>query len=166
MLKEVYLGLKGLLSTVAGVEELDWFLGQYVPDDNGNVMYVDKGLYIEFEDIPWETLGDNTQRAVLGFSIHAVTACIYDDEQRVLNADVNHLDFLQEVFVSLMNQRLKNAQEEVILESIVRTNTRADHELEHVLVGIQTFEATIFDYSAREKTVDVSANIDLTIELQ
>lgn len=156
MLKPIYKGLKDRLSNIPDVY-VDYFLGQYLQAEGGSVLYNEESLFIEFMPIAWDTHRRSVQRGVLSFKVHAVTTCLYDDEDRILGTTVfNHMDLVNEVFKHLQNFRITEQSGNVLLESVVRKQTIPDHELEVVVVTIQEFEAVIFDYTAAPVYTHVS----------
>lgn len=163
MLAAVYLGLKTRLESIPNVEEIDYYLGQYLQGDRGGVLYTNEALFIEFLPISWESLRNKVQKAVLTFRIHAVSACLYDDEERMLGTGVlDHMALVSQVFQKMQGFRIIDVSERVLLESIVRTQEEPDHELEVVMATVQEFQATIFDYSAMNPTTRLN-NIDLVV---
>lgn len=164
MLEHIYTALKDRLETVANIDEVDYYLGQYLQQEGGNRLYSDQALFIELLPIEWQSQRGNTQKAVLSFRVHTVSACLYDNEDRLVGTGVyNHMELVTEVFKTLQNFRVvQNPSGNVLLESIVRTLTEPNHDLDVVMVTVQEFDCTIFDYSAIAQTTKVN-NVDLRV---
>lgn len=163
MLSAVYLGLKTRLGVIPDVEEIDYYLGQYEQGERGSVLYTEEALFIEFLPISWETLRNKVQKAVLTFRIHAVSACVYDDEDRILGTGVlDHMGLVSQVFQQLQNFRIIEPSGQVILESIVRVQEEPNHDLDVVIATVQEFNATMFDYSAMNPSTRLNS-VDLVV---
>lgn len=161
MLKPIYQVLKTHLGNIPEVEEVDWFLDQYNQDDEGSVLWITPSLFLEFQPIPWMTLSQNVQRAVLTFVVHTVTDSVYDDDERILDAATDHLQLVDDVFASLQGKRFAD-NGRTIMETIVRTSMIPDHSIEGIIVTTQEFKSVIFNYSARpQKQVVQITNLDI-----
>lgn len=168
MLESIYKALKERLETIPDVDEVDYFLGQYLQAEGGSVLYSDEALFIEFLPIPWQSLRGGVQKAVLNFRIHAVSSCLYDDENRLIGTGVfDHMGLVTKVFQSLQNFRAIEPSGNVLFESVVRIRTEPNHDLDLVMVTVQEFQATIFDYSAIAATTtknNVALNVTTDIK--
>lgn len=148
LLKAIYQVLKAHLANVPNVEDVDWYLGQYSQDDSGSILYATPSLYIEFRPIDWKTLPNKVQRGVLSFIVHTVTDSVYDDDERFLDSQFDHLQLVDNVFAALEGKRFSNSGK-TILETIVRRSVTPDHNLEGIIVTTQEFQSVVFNYEAR-----------------
>lgn len=168
MLESIYTALKDRLETIFNSIEVDYYLGQYLQGEGGSSLYSDEALFIEFLPIEWQSLRNNVQKAVLSFRIHVVSACLYDDEQRLIGTGVfSHMENVTEVFKTLQNFRAVEPSGRVLLESVIRVRTEPNHDLDVVMVTVQEFKATIFDYSAIGSTTKLNnVALDITTDIK
>lgn len=172
-MKYIYLLLKQRLLEILDLKEVLWYNGQY--DQIGEQsLYVDTAAYIEFLPIEWTTKGKQYQEAVLQFNIHLLTESVGDNDERILDADVNHFGLLQDVFQKLQgwNADLKDLPEfsnlqnsPKIINSIVRTGMQPDNGLSNLIVTIQSFQCTVFDYQSVPQYTAVQADLNLSAEI-
>lgn len=176
MLDLVYLGLKKRLTEkVPALDGIDWHLNQYaqVGDDS---ITITPGLYIKFLPIDWKTMPDNIQRGVLVFETHLVSDTAYGDERDMTDKDyIDHLGTESRVFQALMNFRLllsyvpgyaalaNTPNDQVLLESIVRTNSVPHGELDNIAKTNQRFQGVMFDYSAQPQLQTVLTSLECEV---
>lgn len=180
MLRETYLALKERLKTkLPEVKEITWDMAQYEQIPGEDVLHITPALLIKFNPVTWQTQPGNLQRAVLEFEITLINDTAYGDERDITDTQyINHLAMESKVFKYLMNHRillsdvpgmsaLKNtANDAVLLESIVRTNTRPHDELDVFVRSTQVFQSTIFDYSATPVWQTILATLDCDMAFQ
>lgn len=182
MLNLVYSAIKKRLAAqvLPLPKYVDWYYAQYLEDemeDGGQLLWQTPALFVEFLPIEWETRPQNIQTSTLRFNTHLVNESFYDNDQRVLDAAVNHLGQESSVFVALMNWRCMlsyvpgfealadTANDRVLLESIVRESSEPDHTMRRQLVGVQRFACRIYDYSAQPQWAQVLAALSLDVQI-
>jgi predicted histidine transporter YuiF (NhaC family) len=169
MIVEFYRIIKQRLQEITQLKEIDWYYEQEQQDEE-NTLYVDSGAYIEFEAVEWAQMGQNMQRATLAFNVHLVNENLYDNDERVLNADINHMGINALVFQKLQGfaaflsalpefaSLVNTSQDLRVINEIVRTNTIHDHKLSNLMVTVQRFQCTVFDVSATPQYVQTTIN--------
>jgi phage gp37-like protein len=166
MLKDIYSHLKAHLATITGIEQVDYYLGQYDQNDKDSVLYSTPALFIEFAPIQWLLHAKNIQRAILTFTIHTVTDSVYDDDERILNSVNDHFAYVTEVYKKLAGHRHK-VGDQVLMETIERLSTTPDHVLDVIIVTKQEFRCVIFDYSALPQTTTTQIqSINITPQIE
>lgn len=173
MLDKIYVALKGRLAEeVPALAEVDWYLGQYdETDPDVQNWYVSPAAFLEWDPIPWESIGMYAQAANATLNVHVVNATLYDNDERILSAATNHFGLEQAVFKALHGWRVRltdvepDAPEGLMLcETLVRRETIPDHSLRRSLVSIQRFTTRIYDYSAVPDYEQVLASLNLTVQ--
>ena len=171
-MKYIYKLLKQRIAEISNLKEVLWFNGQY-NQTGEQTLYVDRAAYIEFMPVAWQTRGQLMQEAVLEFDVHLVTETLGDNDERILDADVAHLDLLQEIFLKLQGwqAQLSDLPEFAgmtnspkIINSIVRTGTTPDHTLSNLLISVQRFQCTVFDINAVPVYTPVTVALNLIVE--
>lgn len=178
MLKEVYLLLKQQLSAISSLKNIDWFLDQYAQLGEDYVP-ASPEVFIEFTPITWSTLPGSIQRAELIFNVHLISDTAYGDERDMTDTSyIDHLNIEQNIFKALMNKRmllsdlpgnaalLGTNNDRVMIESIIRMESIPHSGINNIISTIQTFKATIFDYTANPDTFQVIANINVDTSIQ
>lgn len=178
MLLEYYQIIKQRLATITNprLKEIDWYYGQFLQNEE-NILYVDGGAYIEFEPIQWAQMGRNMQQATLGFNIHLVQEALYDNDERILNASLGHLQLVGEIYAKLQGygawlsslpafSALANTPgDKRIVNEIVRTESTPDHTFTNLLVTVQRFQSTVLDVSATpEYQQTIINNLNITAD--
>lgn len=170
MIKQTFQILQQTLSAATGAAEVDYYLGQYQPGE-GDVWHVEKGVYIEFADMPTEQLGGNAQQIVARIRIHCASSCLYDDGQRITDATVNHLGFVEDAYKALNGKDFYLSllpayaalagtnDDRIVINTMSRTAIVNDHALRSVLATVQEFSCTIYDYSAMLELIEKQASL-------
>jgi len=179
MLNLIYAALKKRLAEKVEPKLIDWFLGQYMEDDmedGGALLWNTPTIFLEFLPVDWETRPGNLQTATLRLNAHLVNDTLYDNDQRILDATINHLGMESAVFVALMNWRCLlsyvpgfealagEPEDRVLIESMVRNTSEPDHAMRKQLVSVQGFSSRVFDYSATPQWQTVLATLQLDIQ--
>lgn len=176
----VYSALKAHLTTAMPTAYVDWYFGQYIESEmegGGELLYTTPAIFVEFAPIEWVTLPGSIQRTVLRFSVHLVNESMYATDKRFVgDPALDHLGQESQVFRALMNRRFMlsdvpsfaalagTENDRVLVESIVRKSSESDHVMHRQLVSIQSFEATVYDYSAQPTWATVLAALQLEIQ--
>jgi hypothetical protein len=176
-MKEIYILLKERLATIQELKEVQWYLGQY--DQNGEqALVVDTAAYIEFEPIEWMQMGQQIQQATVGFNVHFVQECVYGDDTRVVDTTLNHLELANQIFRTLQgwSGRLSDIPslgifpnsptDKQIINTIVRTGSTSQHDLENLIVTVQRFQATCIDLNAVPQYQSILATLKITTEYE
>lgn len=179
MLNLIYAALKKRLAGQVEPKYIDWYMGQYLEDeqeDGGESLWNTPAVFLEFLPVDWDTRPGNVQTATLKLNAHLVNATLYDNDQRILDATINHLGMESQVFQALMNWRCMlsyvpgfealedTSNDRVLIESMVRNTTEPDHSMRQQLVSVQGFSSRIFDYSATPQWVQVLATLALDVQ--
>lgn len=173
-MRYIYELIKNRLSQIAELKDVQWYTGQYAQNGDQS-LYIDSAAYIEFMPIAWQTKGKNLQEAVLEFDIHAMSEAITEDDERILNVDIAHLELVQSIYTKLQAYQanlsdlpafasLPNPPQ--IINTIVRTNTTPDHSFNNILVTIQRFQCTVQDLTAIATLQPVSPNLQLNVSIE
>lgn len=174
MRRLIYMALKQrLLDSLDWLEYVDYFYMQYT-DAEGAMVRRTPSVFIEFMPIDWRQNGLKVQTGTQYIAIHLVSESGYDNEERILDTmATKHFERESQVFAALAGFRpkmsylaeyasLQNTEDDKqIFESLVRMNTNADHDLTPFLVSVQTFAASIYDYSALKLPAGQVANVTL-----
>lgn len=177
MLKYNYTALKSHLSSIQAIKHIDWFLDQYAQVGEDHI-HTTPEVLIEFAPINWTTLPSGVQRGVLTFITHTVSDSAYGDERDMTDTlYINHLDIDQKIFQKLMNKRFMFSDvpgnealagtdnDYVLMESIVRIESIPHTALSNLVSTLQTFQCTIYDYSAVPSMQEVLATLQCNISL-
>lgn len=168
MLRDIYNGLKDLLTPINGIMWVDWFSQQYNVKEGGRT-WTNPAIFIEFEPLKYENMGNQIQEFELVFSVHLVNDCYYEGENRILETDLNHMQMLQDIYTTLQGAQLQDPSTptEILLNPIARTSLTPDHALDSLIVTIQEFKATGIDRSAyRAKQIIAAPTTNVTFKIQ
>ena len=170
-----YLAIKHYLSTVIpALKHIDYDLRQY-NQIGGDHILTTPALYFSPDSTKWTTQTNNVQRGLLSFTLALVSETAYGDDRDITATDfINHDSLESSVFVKLMNKRFAlhevpgyelvedTANDVTIMESIVRTEqTKHGSPNSNLIITRQTFESTVFDYSALPEWQEVLATLNL-----
>jgi hypothetical protein len=176
MIKEHYQALKQRLFEIPDVKIIDWYMGQDESLEGNNLVWGTPAIYIEFDPIQWQTLGNGIQRGTMTFNIRLVTDSLHDSDQKLFDTfAIDHFAFTQSLFTQMMNWRcnasylpqfgqlLGTNEDVVLMESVVRLNTTPIHEVSDLLRTVQTFTCVVYDYSAVKQWQTIVANIQYDV---
>lgn len=176
MTQNVYFLLKNRLSSIAELDEIDWFTGQY--EQNGEqALTVSTGCYLEFMSAQWQTLGDGQQQAALEFDVYLVQHSVLSGDERISDPVMDHLGIVDKIHKALHRwgamlsdlpafSALAGTEDDiVIINSIVRTGSTPDHNLSNLLVTAQRFSCLVRDISASPEYQETIANLNLNTEI-
>lgn len=179
MLNLLYLALKKKIQTEAQPKYVDWYLGQYLEeqeDQGGALLWDTPAVFLEFQPVTWKTLLNNVQCADVLFAAHVVTDNYHDGDQRITDANTSPFGLESSVYTGLMNWRCNlsylpgfealegTTNDRVLMESIVRLESSTDHAMRRQMVSLQVFGSKIYDYSAQKQWVEVLAALDLSVQ--
>lgn len=179
MLREMYMALKAHLETnIPALQYIDWHLNQFI-QDGGDHILVAPGLYIRFNPTSWTTKPDKLQMATLEVEFHHISETAYGDERDMLDTSyINHLGTEEMIHKMLMNKRfllsdvpgfgnLKDTTlDKVLMESMVRVQSQHHSEISNIIQTSQTYQCTVFDYSATPAWKKVMAQLDCEMTLE
>lgn len=161
MLKNIYILLKQRLETITELDEVDYFLGQFIPNEEGFIeMKVKRGAYIEFEPIEMSSLGGRVQEGVVNFLVHLVDVSLHDSGVRITDTTLDHMAHVESVYKTLLghvgylssipgNEGLQGTSDDVVIfNGIDRIGIIPDHSLGRILVTSQRFCMMAHDISA------------------
>lgn len=173
-MRYIYELLKQRLIQITALKDVSWYTGQYA-QNGGQSLFVDAAAYIEFMPISWQTKGKNVQEAVLEFDIHTMSEAITEDDERVLNIDIAHLDLVQQVYAKLQNYQASlsdlpafaaMANPPQVINSIVRVGTTPDHNFTNLLVTVQKFQCTVQDLTVIPQGTPTQAALQANVIIQ
>lgn len=159
------------------VAEVDWFLGQYELQDEGQSFYTAPAVYVEFQPMVWETLGDGMQRGTLRFRTHLVSSSLYEDGRRITEGGLDHLLWESRMYVGLhgfapklsslpsMSALEGTANDAYLFKNCTRLTTSFDHELSPLLITLTEYSAVCYDYAAVPAFQRIIADIIFTANL-
>lgn len=172
-MKEIFLLLQQRLQTqIPGLNEVDWYMGQYLQSGD-NTLYAVPAAYIEFEPAEPTDLPKGMQLLDLAINIHLVHEALYDTSQRVTDLAVEHMEMVGLVHKNLNRfegklsdlpetASLKDTDKDrTILNRMSRTGLPVDHSLNNLIVTVQQFQATAFDYSGMKEYKEVMATLKI-----
>ncbi len=178
MLNLSYLALKNRLSQKVAPKYVDWFMGQYLEDeeqDGGALLWDTPAVFLEFAPVQWQTMSLGVQAANISMNVHLVTDNYHSDDQRVTDTTINLFGLENLVFKSLMNWRCNlsfvpgmealadTSADRVLMESLVRVTSETDHNARRQMVSVQGFTTRIYDYSATKEWAQVLAMLELDV---
>jgi len=178
MFKFIFLLLKQRLNTLAQLHEIDWFNNQYELSEEEEVIYSCPAAYIEF--LPVADLTSQPRKLQKGsvrFRVHLVTEIYRDDDTSFHSAALEHYDFVNLVYKKLLGHSAKlsdhpdfaalanTKKDQQVYNSITRTGISPDHNRKPLMLTIQEFSMTAYDFSAQKTYTkpDPTPKIDATL---
>jgi hypothetical protein len=179
MTSEIYLALeKQLQAQVPLLKEIEWYAEQYNDTNDGNLVWIEPCVFLEFLPVAWEQLGDiKIQGGTLITKVHIVTESAYEDKKRFTAH--HHLQIDRAVFHALqgfacmlsftpgLEQYENTPDDHAIINTMIRTSSESEHTLSKFIVTIQTYECYVYDLSfiaaSSNQQTEVTATLDLTI---
>lgn len=166
-----------LNATVAALQLVDADLNQYQQRGDDHLL-ASPAAYILIRDIPWNTLGNKVQRAVMTFDVTLVAQTAYGDIRD--HTDITYIDYL--AIQSTIYQVLKDKRfyihdvpgfasvedtddDAVLMESIDRVDTFTHKNQSNLIVAAERFQCPVFDYSATPAYQKLMAELMLDIKI-
>lgn len=166
-LRTIYNTLKARLTTVNGIQHVDWFAQQYMGEKNGR-MFNNPAIFIEFNEFNFTTMQERVQAFEVDFVLHLVSDCSFEGEQRILEQDIDHQRIVKDIFIELQGISLDDGNNPAytVLNEIERTKLTTDHELDALFVTLQEFRAVGVDRSAYQAKQTTTAQHQVTFTIQ
>lgn len=178
MKREYFTLLQGHLNdSVNALQLVDADLGQYKQTDDDHVL-VSPSAYLLIRDIPWNSLGNKVQRAVMTFDVTLVVQTAYGDIRD--HTDTTYIDYLgiqSSIYQALKHERFylhdiagmesleDTDSDAVLIESIERVDTFTHKNQSNLIVSSERFECVVFDYSATPAYQEILAELEMDIKI-
>lgn len=115
--------------------------------------------FIEFpDDIPWEQMGNNTQRADVDINFHLVLRDVGDAPANILELAQAHYQYFNGKAILSPYGSLNPIQ---LSTSLVRMNSRLIRNYDQLKIVVLTYGCSIVDLSAAAVTTPVSAAVSV-----
>jgi hypothetical protein len=163
MFQFIFLLLEQRLNTLSELAEVDWFNNQYILSEDEEVMYKAPAAYIEFLPVDdLTTQPRKTQMGTVAFRVHVVTENYQDNDGRFKSAAMGHFDVVNQVYATLLGHAAKLSDlpdytalagtdaDKQVYNSITRKGIQTDHNRSPLMVSIQQFSMTAYDFSAQK----------------
>lgn len=134
------------------------------PDqEEDEVPYNKPAVFIEFEPMQWQTVGNKVQECDCSFRLHIETETLSEtsnlESDKERNAGLEHLMIAERVFGAIQGFSGDG------FGAISRTGFIPDNNHDNRLVTILPFKTRLVDDFARKETIETSAELDLTREI-
>jgi hypothetical protein len=171
-----------LKTQVPELKEVSWFNGQYLPNDDGEFMFDEPAVYIEFlECNTIGMLGNKVQQVEYNIRLHIATLLLEERDQikPVGNNNplvLNHYDILQKVHKALLGFKGKlsnlpgatiepnSAEDQILFNYLERKAVQPIHNVFDLCVTTATYRGVGYDISALIIYDKVAANLLLVPE--
>jgi hypothetical protein len=140
----------------SSIKHIDLFAGQYIEDpDNDHNVFLRPAVFLEFEQMAWQSLANKKQAAVINFNIHIVSEPVIEESHNnqpnhIINKALEHLSTVDEVCKKL------HGFSGVGFGSISRIGTIFDHAGNAEKVTVIQFKCRLTDIEMMNKYIEAN----------